>query len=243
MLLWVQSFLLPCSAAALVGLPAGAPSRNIAMCAQDVRHLYVPDVVLDKETVAAAKVELLTDEEDWEPLEQPEAVDVGLDMQLSQQPTRAGDRDASVVQYREASSFFESLLHQREASRPAGSAATPVETTLQDKVRQLSFLQSELEYVISSGLASEARETWLEEKAALEALKRNVKLEWVRAPPTSPMMKRPSALGPRTGGRSPLAPVAAQMLGAHATNCPGHCACVRVAGGAQGAAAEDRGCL
>jgi len=99
MLLLVQSFLLPCSAAALVGLPAGAPSRNIAMCAQDVRHLYVPDVVLDKETVAAAKVELLTDEEDWEPLEQPEAVDVGLDMQLSQQPTRAGDRDASVVQY------------------------------------------------------------------------------------------------------------------------------------------------
>ena len=51
------------------------------------------------------------------------------------------------------------------------------------QVRELSFLQSELEYVVSSGLASEARETWLEEKAALEAQKRDVKRDWVRSPP------------------------------------------------------------
>ena len=59
---------------------------------------------------------------------------------LREQASSACERDAAVVQYREASSFFDALLQEREASSPAGET-TPMEASVKEKVRRMSFLR------------------------------------------------------------------------------------------------------
>ena len=60
----------------------------------------------------------------------------------------------------------------------SSDASMPLETTVKEKVRKMSFLQSELEYVVSSGLASETRNKWLVDKLSLEEQKRICKEQW-----------------------------------------------------------------
>lgn len=102
---------------------------------------------------------------------QNNVVDAAQELQINRYQ---GDRDASVVQYREAASFFGALVKEREASPPAGQS-TGIDRTIKEKVQKMSFLQSELEYVVSSGLASEARQKWLDDKHDLERHKRQCK--------------------------------------------------------------------
>lgn len=77
--------------------------------------------------------------------------------------------------YRETASFFDALLKERAAS-------TPMEQTFEQKVGKMKFLQRELEYVVSSGLASDRRRKWVAEKTALEIEKRACKEAAVRRP-------------------------------------------------------------
>ena len=184
---YLVASVLPCAAAALVtqfsvARPATATSLNsLVMSGMDDPHFRfqhdaaLDSVKLDEATVAKAaaaaadsEVEVLREHKaDPSQLTVREATDVRID------------------HYRgtyEAASFFDALLKERQASGEAEGESNPIDTTIKEKVRKMSFLQSELEYVVSTGLASDARRKWLVDKAALEEQKRECKQQWVRVP-------------------------------------------------------------
>lgn len=153
---------------------AAMSSSRLVFMNADPPDALETDVELDPLTVeavasAAAEVDVIASE----PVEVQ-----AKEYQLDKRHAPAGDRDASVAHQREAASFFDSLLNERESCTSAKT--TPIEETVKDKIRKMSFLQSELEYVIALGLQSKAREQWIENKMLLEEKKRVVKQQWVR---------------------------------------------------------------
>ena len=142
---------------------------------------YAPNqnaVTLDEATVeavaAATSVEAVAAANTVEAVAAANTVDILTDEgppgggaregQLSSVRQSAGD--TAVAQHREVSSFFATLVEERGGSGPAGED-TPIEETLKAFIRQMSFLQSELEHVVSSGLASDKRRQWVADKKAL----------------------------------------------------------------------------
>ena len=153
---------------------------------------YAPNqnaVTLDEATVeavaAATSVEAVAAANTVEAVAAANTVDILTDEgppgggaregQLSSVRQSAGD--TAVAQHREVSSFFATLVEERGGSGPAGED-TPIEETLKAFIRQMSFLQSELEHVVSSGLASDKRRQWVADKKALEEEKAECRREW-----------------------------------------------------------------
>ena len=174
---------LPCAAAAAfapytVVRPTTATSLNGVMSATHDPTDALDSVKLDEATVKAAAA----------------AADSGVEVLRVDEVEPSQLRVVEETEVRnldqyggtyEAASFFDALLTEREATCEAEGESNPIETGIKEKVRKISFLQSELDYVISSGLASESRRKWLVDKAALEEQKRECKQQWVCGTPSS----------------------------------------------------------
>jgi hypothetical protein len=190
--------LLPCSAFHVrvpLLLLRGAPPRIDAYMQEAPDVLKTPVKVTLDEAVVEAAAEAAATVIEVEPAEElqldryndgvvghRDAVaqyrDVGNRDAAVTQYRDVGHRDAAVTQYREAASFFGDLLKERATSSRSAGASTPLKTTVQERIQKMHFLQSELEYVITSGLASTARKQWLVDKAALEGRKRECQQDW-----------------------------------------------------------------
>lgn len=139
-------------------------ARSFVMCAKpgnefeaymnmlEERPVYVQpefSVELDEATVAATAAAASADDhlsEDSPDALDQDAIDVGQGAPLGRHAASAGNRDAAVVQSRETATFFEGLLAQRGASRKEDKhAPSPIEATVEEQIRQLGFLQHELE--------------------------------------------------------------------------------------------------
>eukprot|EP00325_Prymnesiales_sp_UTEX-LB-985_P026752 CAMPEP_0174720846 /NCGR_PEP_ID=MMETSP1094-20130205/34675_1 /TAXON_ID=156173 /ORGANISM="Chrysochromulina brevifilum, Strain UTEX LB 985" /LENGTH=335 /DNA_ID=CAMNT_0015921415 /DNA_START=17 /DNA_END=1024 /DNA_ORIENTATION=+ len=193
------AFLLPNVAAALLSAPPALPmvTRNVIMSAvqdnldldQDPRYYGGISASVKASMKAASELGSKAASVEVLPVEaadviqlvdtiDPDDVKEAHELQLDRyQPASGSQRDASVVQYREASYFFGALLNERESSRPAEEHA-PIESTVKQKIEKMCFLQRELEHVVTSGLASNARQRWLADKAAIEEQKRECQQAW-----------------------------------------------------------------
>ena len=158
------------------------PFRSTAAAAS---HILMQDVdamenayIHAEVEAAASEVEVLHAQEEVMPAPMAEAMKEVQAQDRYRAALRAtghdaADRDSAVVQYREAATFFGGLLHSR-----GDGPSTPIEELVQEKIRQISFLQSELEYVVATGLESTARKQWLLDKADLEARKAECAEDW-----------------------------------------------------------------
>ncbi|EOD39883.1 hypothetical protein EMIHUDRAFT_108857 [Emiliania huxleyi CCMP1516] len=182
------------SASARFAPPASARTqifltRGVVVMSANKYTLNQNAVTLDEATVeavaAATSVEAVAAANTVEAVAAANTVDIltdegppgggARDGQLSSVRQSAGD--TAVAQHREVSSFFATLVEERGGSGPAGED-TPIEETLKAFIRQMSFLQSELEHVVSSGLASDKRRQWVADKKALEEEKAECRREW-----------------------------------------------------------------
>ena len=171
--------LLPCTASFLATPALGPRANAIMSMSEEAPEVIVQaDITLDENTVevaAAAAAEVIDMPVDaWGSMGTKSTAPVQLERRDA---SSTSDRDATLVQHREAASFFDTLLEERDQASGAGEP-TPMETKVKEKIRKMSFLQSELEYAVSSGLASKARKEWVEDKMVLEEQKCVCKQQW-----------------------------------------------------------------